>query len=83
MITRISTKGQIVLPSDLRQQDGIEAGQEFQIERLERGEYLLKRRATRPNEGLVSWLLNCPEKDWFQPLDQSETTDDLKVPSFE
>lgn len=83
MITRVSTKGQIVLPADLRQQDEIEAGQEFEIERLERGEYLLKRKPRRPNEGLVAWLLSCPEKDWFQPADRSETTDDLKFPSFE
>ena len=35
MRTRVSSKGQIVLPAELRQQDAIEAGQEFEVERLE------------------------------------------------
>jgi len=41
MKTTVSSKGQIVLPASLRRQDRIEAGQEFEIERLERGEHRL------------------------------------------
>lgn len=82
MITRISTKGQIVLPADLRSQDGIEPGNEFEIERLDRGQYLLRHKVRIQNQGMVDWLLSCPEKDWFQPADRSETTDDIPVPSF-
>jgi AbrB family looped-hinge helix DNA binding protein len=74
--TTVSSKGQIVLPAELRQQDRIKPGQEFEIERLDRGEYRLVRRATRVNEGLVDWLLACPEKDFFVPID-SESTDTL------
>jgi AbrB family looped-hinge helix DNA binding protein len=48
----VSSKGQIVLPAELRQEDRIEPGQVFDIERLDRGEYRLKRR-TRRNEGLL------------------------------
>lgn len=76
MTTIISSKGQIVLPAPIRQQDGIEAGQEFDIERLERGEYRLVRRTPRPNEGLVDWLLTCPEKGFFAAI-ESESTDTL------
>jgi AbrB family looped-hinge helix DNA binding protein len=76
MTTTVSTKGQIVLPAEIRQQDGIEAGQEFEIERIDRGEYRLVRRHPRPNEGLVDWLLACPEKGFFVLLD-SESTDSL------
>jgi AbrB family looped-hinge helix DNA binding protein len=76
MTTIISSKGQIVLPARLRQQDGIEAGQEFEIERLECGNYRLVRRAPPPNEGLMDWLLACPEKGFFAPL-ESESTDTL------
>jgi AbrB family looped-hinge helix DNA binding protein len=76
MTTTVSTKGQIVLPAEIRQQDDIEAGQEFEIERIDRGEYRLVRRQQRPNEGLVDWLLACPEKGFFVPLD-SESTDSL------
>ena len=76
MKTRVSTKGQIVLPSDLRQQDDIRAGQEFEIERIEKGEYRLVRAAPRPNDGLVDWLLSCPEKGYFVPI-ASESTASL------
>ena len=74
--TTVSTKGQIVLPARLRRQDRIRAGQRFEIERIESGEYRLRRIADTPNEGLVDLLLACPVKGWFQPLDRSETTDD-------
>ena len=83
MTTTISARGQIVLPAKIRLQDGIKPGQQFEVERVERGEYRLKRKQRRRNEGLVDWLLNCPEKGWFQPLDRTETTDDIKSPKFE
>ncbi len=76
MKTKVSTKGQIVLPAEMRRQDGIEAGQEFEVERIDRGEYRLVRCARRPNEGLVDWLLACPEKGYFVPI-ESESTDTL------
>lgn len=76
MKTTVSTKGQIVLPAEIRKQDGIEAGQEFEIERLDRGEYRLVLREPPKNQGLVDWLLRCPEKGYFQPI-ESESTDTL------
>jgi AbrB family looped-hinge helix DNA binding protein len=82
MNTTISSKGQIVLPAEFRRRDGIKAGQEFEIERLDRGEYLLKRKARPRNEGLVSLLLACPVKGWFQPLERIETTDDIQPPKL-
>jgi AbrB family looped-hinge helix DNA binding protein len=77
--TTVSTKGQIILPAEFRQRDGIEPGQEFEVERMDRGEYRLKRKARRRNEGLVELLLACPVKGWFKPMDRSETTDDINV----
>jgi len=74
--TTVSSKGQIVIPAELRQQDAIEAGQQFEVERIERGEYRLVRTAAPPNQGLVDWLLACPEKDFFVPV-ESESTDTL------
>ena len=76
MKTTVSSKGQIVLPAEIRRQDRIEAGQEFEVERLDRGEYRLVRRTARPNEGVVDWLLECPEKGFFVPI-ESESTDTL------
>jgi AbrB family looped-hinge helix DNA binding protein len=82
MKTVISSKGQIVLPAAFRQQDGIRPGQEFDVERIDHGEYLLKRVKRRRNEGLVEMLLACPVNGWFQPADRSETTDDIPTPRF-
>ena len=76
MTTCVSSKGQVVLPAKIRRQDRIEPGQEFEIERLDRGEYRLVRRAPRSNEVLVDWLLACPEKGFFAPV-ESESTDTL------
>ncbi len=79
MKTTVSTKGQIILPAEIWQQDGIEPGQEFEVERIDCGEYRLKRKERRRNEGLVKLLLACPVKGWFKPMDRTETTD-IKVP---
>ncbi len=76
MKTTVSTKGQIVLPADLRSQDRIESGEEFSIERIEKGEYLLKRLPKGDSTGIVDWLLSCPDKGWFQAI-PSESTDTL------
>jgi AbrB family looped-hinge helix DNA binding protein len=76
MKTTVSTKGQIVLPADIRRRDGIKAGQEFEVERIGRGEYRLVRRAPKANKGLVDWLLACPEKGFFVPI-ETESTDTL------
>jgi len=76
MKTTVSSKGQIVLPAEFRKLDGVEPGQEFEVERLDRGEYRLKRCKAPPNEGVVDWLLACPEKGFFVPI-ESESTDTL------
>jgi AbrB family looped-hinge helix DNA binding protein len=80
MVTTVSSKGQIVLPAELRQQDHIEPGQQFEVERIDSGEYRLKRLAGRRNDGLVKLLLACPVKGWFAPMDRTPTTDDIRVP---
>ena len=57
MKTVVSSKGQIVLPAEIRQQDGIKPGQQFQVERIDRGEYRLIRREAAPNEGLTGLVV--------------------------
>jgi AbrB family looped-hinge helix DNA binding protein len=76
MKTTVSSKGQIVLPAEFRQLDRVEPGQEFDVERLDRGDYRLVRRPARQNDGAIDWLLACPHKDFFVPID-SESTDAL------
>jgi AbrB family looped-hinge helix DNA binding protein len=76
MKTTVSTKGQIVLPAEFRKRDGIESGEVFEVERIDRGEYRLVRRSPPPNEGMVEWLLCCPQKGYFVPV-EAESTDEL------
>lgn len=76
MRTRISSKGQIVIPQAIREEDEIEPGQEFEVERLDRGEYRLTLLTSPVNEGVVEWLLGCPSKGYFVPI-ESESTDEL------
>ncbi len=71
----ISSKGQIVIPAEYRNQDKIEPGRAFDIERVQRGEYRLVA-ASPDNQGLVNILLGCPVKGWFAPI-ESESTDTL------
>ncbi|MCY4074851.1 MAG: AbrB/MazE/SpoVT family DNA-binding domain-containing protein [Acidobacteria bacterium] len=78
MKTSVSTKGRLVLPAAIRRQDDIEPGQVFDVERVARGHYrlVLVRRAPRRNEGVVEWLLACPERGFFDPI-ESESTDSV------
>lgn len=62
-----------MFPAEFRQMDRIEAGQEFDIERLDRGEYRLVRRAPRANDGAVDWLLACLDKGYFVPVESEST----------
>jgi AbrB family looped-hinge helix DNA binding protein len=81
MKTTLSSKGQIVLPAEFREQDRIQSGQQFTIERIEAGEYLLKRIAIPENKGFAEWILACPVKDWFKPI-PSESTDSITTPKL-
>jgi AbrB family looped-hinge helix DNA binding protein len=74
MKTTVSSKGQIVIPAEFRRMDRIEPGQGFEMKRLDRGDYRLVRQAPPLNEGVIDWLLACPQKDFFTPID-SESTD--------
>jgi predicted nucleic acid-binding protein len=56
MRTRLSSKGQLVLPRALPERDGLEAGQAFEVHRVRADEYRL-RHARNRNAGLVDRLL--------------------------
>jgi AbrB family looped-hinge helix DNA binding protein len=81
MVTTISSKGKVVLPAEFRQRDNIKAGDMFEVERVDHGEYLLRRKTASRNEGLVGLLVACPAKDWFRPLDRTESTDRVLLTS--
>jgi len=76
MKTTISSKGQIVLPAELRERDAIHPGEQFEVERLEAGQYLLKKLPAAGSSGVLAWLQSCPESDWFRTV-ASESTDEV------
>jgi len=76
VVTSLSSKGQIVLPAPFRREDSLSVGDEFKVERIEAGRYLLTKSPGQPARGLVELLQSCPTQDWFQPL-PSESTDSL------
>ena len=76
MRTTMSTKGQIVLPAELREADRLKPGEVFEIDRVGPDEYRLKRITPTHNQGVVDWLRSCPEHDWFAAI-ESESTDSL------
>jgi bifunctional DNA-binding transcriptional regulator/antitoxin component of YhaV-PrlF toxin-antitoxin module len=76
MTTKISGRGRITLPANLRVLDEIKAGEQFTIKRINRGEYRLSRCEPVRNIGLVDWLLKCPMKGYFVPI-ESESTDTI------
>lgn len=76
MKTTVSSRGQIVLPAEIREQDQIVPGQQFEVERVKSGEYLLRRIKSQATLSIADWILDCPEKDWFTPI-ESDSTDSL------
>jgi len=80
MKTTMSSKGQIVLRAEIRQQDRIEPGQEFDIERLDRGEYRLKRGAVAANEGVVEWLRHNEREIAVDPIILGELRFGIPLP---
>lgn len=60
MNTVISTRGQLVLPAELHQRDGIVPGQEFDVARLVPGVYRLARAGEPENTPQVR---NTPKKE--------------------
>lgn len=73
----VSRKGQLVIPAGFRQREGIEPGEQFEIVRVNPDEYRLSRKNGKKRAaGIVDWLLACPEKGYFVPI-ESESTDAL------
>ena len=60
MTTVLSQKGQIVLPSAVREQMHLEPGQDFEVFIDDEDTITLRRINRPPNSGLVDHLLACP-----------------------
>ncbi len=76
MTTVLSKKGQIVLPSAVREQMHLEPGQDFEVFIDDEDTITLRRIGRPPNRGLVDHLLACPfpleipprSKDFTKPI---------------
>ncbi len=64
MTTVLSTKGQIVIPSEIRNRKGLLPGDELEI--VETADGLVIRKMRR-NEGLIRHLQACPVKGFEVP----------------
>jgi len=60
LTTILSQKGQIVLPSAVREQMHLEPGQDFEVFIDDEDTITLRRINRPPNHGLVDHLLACP-----------------------
>ena len=87
MTTILSANGLIEIPEVFRNADSLKPGQRCEIERVGHGEYRLHVgdavSPDEPRERLIDVLRSCPVKDFFTPMERSETTDDLKPLRFE
>jgi hypothetical protein len=83
MRTMIGEDGSILIPDEFCQADAIEAGQTCEIERIAAGEYRLRLTEPRRPQTIVDILLACPVKGFFEPLERTETTADLRPSPFE
>ena len=73
MTTVLSKKGQIVLPSSVREQLHLEAGQDFEVF-VDDEDTITLRRITHPaNHGLVDLLLACPSPFEIPPREKDDS----------
>ena len=87
MTTFLSANGLIEIPEVFRKTDALKPGQRCEVERVGQGEYRVRVDdsigGTESRERLIDVLLRCPVKDFFVPMERSETTNDLKPGMFE
>ena len=81
--TTLSSRGQVVFPSEFRNKDRLKAGETFEVERTKAGEYVFRRKK-RGSKGLLAVLLQFQKialgMELVLPDRSEETTDTLKNP---
>jgi len=63
MTTTVSSKGQIVLPAEIRARHKVRSGDVLSIEERDE-EIVLKKLKRKRKKTLVQWMLECPVKDF-------------------
>ena len=73
MTTVLSQKGQIMLPSSVREQLGLVPGDDFEVF-IEDDDTITLRRISHPaNHGLIDLLLSCPSPFEIPSRDKDDT----------
>lgn len=70
--TRLSRKGQIVIPLDIRNDLHLVVGDDFEVQAQGEDTIVLRLVQKRPNQGLVKALLSCPDE--FEIPERSKDT---------
>ena len=72
MTTILSDNGLLEIPEVFRKADALKPGQRCDIERVGEGDYRVRveKNTETGKTDLVSWLLGCPEKDWWVEPDR-------------
>lgn len=63
MTTKLSSKGQVVIPAEVRARHQFRAGDELIIEERN-DEIILKKARPRRKKSLLQWMLDCPAPDF-------------------
>lgn len=71
MWTTLSTKGQIILPAEIRKKCRHYAGQKFEVDEKD-GKIILSPVKAGRNHGLVKHLRSCPYELVIPPRDQTD-----------
>ena len=78
MTTVLSKKGQVVLPSAVREQLHLEPGQDFEVSINDDDTIMLRRISRQPNNGLIDHLLSCPSP-WETPSRAKDTSGKISL----
>ena len=73
---RMPSKSKAVVAGSIRTDDCVHPDKESDMEQTRDDEYVLGRTVAPVGDGLVDWLLDCPEQGYFVPV-ESDSTDDL------
>jgi hypothetical protein len=74
MTTTLSNNGLLEIPEVFRKADHLQSSRRCEIERLGERDYRVQVPASEaePGDSWLQILRECPEKDWWRPLDHSQ-----------
>ncbi|HXS68539.1 MAG TPA: AbrB/MazE/SpoVT family DNA-binding domain-containing protein, partial [Candidatus Polarisedimenticolia bacterium] len=75
--TTMSTKGQVVIPAEVRERQNLRPGDQLVIEER-KDEVVLKKARRQRKKSLLQWMLDCPVSD-FRIERLKEPAKDIKL----